>query len=622
MSLPSPQKQEGPGETPAPVEKKEAATPEKDRKVEELRWQEVDERQTMPRPYTFQVSSGGRQILFPKVNLSPVTPVKDAGPASAPHEPKAPKASPASHALPLSLSIPHTAILVTGAQLCGPAVNLSQIKDTACKSLLGLSEEKKQVDVPSLENPARAPADPRAGSGKARPPQESPSSAAALAEWASIRSRILKNAEGDQHSKRDPSQPGDEQTPRGRSDSRGNLRKTPPGNAKFSIMPAWQKFSDGGTETSKQNTEAESIRRRPMLEASDKTAPLPPAANSNDHCKGAENLGVHQEPTDTTEGCKFAKDLPSFLVPSLPYPLQRAVAQAEPETTLDSETSSARGKADPAVPGGEEKASPFGIKLRRTNYSLRFHCDQQTEKKKKRHSSTGDGADGGPPAPGSTDGEKEAEGVALKHGPALPPERKQAPSTWEDSAVSPSSPTGEAFPSARGWEERKAGAAEQTLSGRRQTRGQSRNLAAAVDNVSAAEAEGLSGAAGHQGGEEASQGGQAGGKALQRPRRCQSTARRQQCQQSWIPAQARGSARREAGDGRVQAGAQRAAEEGQHPPHVGDSGDLGFDAPRATGEGSHKEVFHPRRCPGVNRTSLAGFGQKESQGLERLPADH
>ncbi|KAM7157040.1 capping protein-inhibiting regulator of actin dynamics isoform 2-T2 [Molossus nigricans] len=441
MSLPPPQKQEGPGETPAPVEKKEAATPEKDRKVEELRWQEVDERQTMPRPYTFQVSSGGRQILFPKVNLSPVTPVKDAGPASAPHEPKAPKASPASHALPLSLSIPHTAILVTGAQLCGPAVNLSQIKDTACKSLLGLSEEKKQVDVPSLENPARAPADPRAGSGKARPPQESPSSAAALAEWASIRSRILKNAEGDQHSKRDPSQPGDEQTPRGRSDSRGNLRKTPPGNAKFSIMPAWQKFSDGGTETSKQNTEAESIRRRPMLEASDKTAPLPPAANSNDHCKGAENLGVHQEPTDTTEGCKFAKDLPSFLVPSLPYPPQRAVAQAEPETTLDSETSSARGKPDPAVPGGEEKASPFGIKLRRTNYSLRFHSDQQTEKKKKRHSSTGDGGDGGPPAPGSTDGEKAAEGVALKHGPALPPERKQAPSTWEDSAVSPSSPS-------------------------------------------------------------------------------------------------------------------------------------------------------------------------------------
>lgn len=126
-------------------EKKEAAAPEKDRKVEELRWQEVDERQTTPRPYTFQVSSGGKQILFPKVNLSPVTPLKDAGLASAPQEPKTPRASPASHALPSSLSVPHTAILVTGAQLCGPAVNLSQIKDTACKSLLGLSDRKSVV---------------------------------------------------------------------------------------------------------------------------------------------------------------------------------------------------------------------------------------------------------------------------------------------------------------------------------------------------------------------------------------------------------------------------------------------------------------------------------------------
>ncbi|XP_016063285.1 PREDICTED: uncharacterized protein KIAA1211 homolog [Miniopterus natalensis] len=101
--------------------------------------------------------SGGKQILFPKVNLSPVTPARDAGPAPAPHEPKAPRASPAPHALPASLSIPHTAILVTGAQLCGPAVNLSQIKDTACKSLLGLSEEKKHVDGPAPESPPPSP---------------------------------------------------------------------------------------------------------------------------------------------------------------------------------------------------------------------------------------------------------------------------------------------------------------------------------------------------------------------------------------------------------------------------------------------------------------------------------
>ncbi|XP_046512359.1 capping protein-inhibiting regulator of actin dynamics isoform X1 [Equus quagga] len=436
-----PRKQEAQGEEKlAPVETKEAAAPEKERKVEELRWQEVDERQTMPRPYTFQVSSGGKQILFPKVNLSPVTPVKDAGLASAPHEPKAPKASPASHALPSSLSIPHTAILVTGAQLCGPAVNLSQIKDTACKSLLGLSEEKKHLDVPALENPPRAPVDPRAGSGKAKPPQESPSSVAALAEWASIRSRILKNADSDQRSERDQGRPRDGHSPRGRSDSRGNLRKTPPVNAKFSIMPAWQKFSDGGTEASKQNTEAESIRKRPVLGPSEETAPQPLAADPHEHRKGAEKLTVHREPTDTTEGCKFAKDLPSFLVPSLPYPPQKAVANAEPVTTLDSETTSGIGKPDPVMPGGEEKASPFGIKLRRTNYSLRFHCDQQAEqKKKKRHSSTGDSIEGGPPAPGSTNGEKETDGVALRRGLSLPAERKQALSTWKDPAESPSS---------------------------------------------------------------------------------------------------------------------------------------------------------------------------------------
>ncbi|KAB1282523.1 hypothetical protein Cadr_000002037 [Camelus dromedarius] len=436
-----PQRQEAQlEETLAPREKKEAAAPETDRKMEELRWQEVDERQTMPRPYTFQVSSGGKQILFPKVNLSPVTPMKDAGLASTPQEPKAPKASPASHSLPSSLSIPHTAILVTGAQLCGPAVNLSQIKDTACKSLLGLSEEKKHVDVPALENPPRAPGDPRAGGGKARPPQESPSSVAALAEWASIRSRILKNAEGDQRSERDQARPGDEYLPRGRCDSRGNLRRTPPVNAKFSIKPAWQKFPDGGAEASKQNTEPESLKKKLVPGPSEEAAPQPPAADTHEPLKAAGKPGARQEPTDTTEGYKFAKDLPSFLVPSLPYPPQKVVAQAEPVTTSDSETTGGVGKPDPVMPGGEEKASPFGIKLRRTNYSLRFHCDQQTEqKKKKRHSSMGDNIDGAPPALGGTNEEKEREAAALRHGPSFPLERKQAPSTWKDLTESPSS---------------------------------------------------------------------------------------------------------------------------------------------------------------------------------------
>ncbi|KAJ1061112.1 hypothetical protein K5549_012135 [Capra hircus] len=424
-----PQKQEAQVEEMlAPGEKKEAATPETDRKVEELRWQEVEERQTMPRPYTFQVSSGGKQILFPKVNLSPVKPMKDEGLTSAPQEPKAPKASPASHALPSTLSIPHTAILVTGAQLCGPAVNLSQIKDTACKSLLGLSEEKKLVDVPALENPPRALGEPRAGSAKTRPPPESPSSTAALAEWASIRSRILKSSESDQRGEREQSRAGDEHTPRGRCDSRGNLRRTPPVNAKFSIKPAWQKFSDGGGEGSRPSTEGESIRKRSGPGPSEEAVPQPPAADTK------------EEPTDTTEGCKFAKDLPSFLVPGLPYPPQKALAPVEPVTTSDGQTTDGAGKSESMTPGGEDKASLFGIKLRRTNYSLRFHCDQQTEqKKKKRHSSAGDSIDGAPSAPGSARGEPEMEAAAPKPGPLLPAERKPAPAPWKDSSESPPS---------------------------------------------------------------------------------------------------------------------------------------------------------------------------------------
>ncbi|XP_021066467.1 cancer-related regulator of actin dynamics isoform X2 [Mus pahari] len=417
----SPQPQERHIEGTPALEENEATVADIDRKVEELRWQEVDERQTMPRPYTFQVSSGSRQILFPKVNLSPVTPAKDASLAPAAQEPPAPRGA-ASHALPSALSIPHTAILVTGAQLCGPAVNLSQIKDTACKSLLGLSEEKRPVDVPTVES--------RAGSGKARPAPESPSNAAALAEWASIRSRILKNSEGDQRGDREPARAGDEPAPRARCDSRGNVRRTPPVNAKFSIMPAWQKFSDSSTEIFRQSLDGESGRKRPGLAPSEETTPQPHAAAQQE---------VSQEPPDTTDGCKFAKDLPSFLVPGLPSP-QKAASRTESTTTVDSETTSDVGSPDPAMPGGEEKASPFGIKLRRTNYSLRFHCDQQAEqKKKKRHSSTGDSVDGPTPATGSASGERGPEATGLKHGSSLPQERKPALSPRKDSAESHSS---------------------------------------------------------------------------------------------------------------------------------------------------------------------------------------
>ncbi|XP_013206257.1 uncharacterized protein KIAA1211 homolog isoform X1 [Microtus ochrogaster] len=416
------------GRTLASEDKNEAVAADKDRDVEELRWQEVEERQTMPRPYTFQVSSGNRQIVFPKVNLSPVTPAKDASLAPVAQEPPVPSGA-TPHALPSALSIPHTAILVTGAQLCGPAVNLSQIKDTACKSLLGLSEEKRQVDIPTVE--------PRATSSKARPPPESPSNATALAEWASIRSRILKNADGDQRGDREPAQAGDEPTPRARCDSRGNMRRTQP--VKFSIMPAWQKFSDGGTDTSKQSLDGgESMRKKPGPAAGEETMSQPlPAAPEPRKC--LEKQEVRQETPDTTDGCKFAKDLPSFLVPGLPSP-QKSASRTGPTTTLDSETASDVGKPDLVISGGEEKASPFGIKLRRTNYSLRFQCDQQAEqKKKKRHSSMGDTVDGGTPATGSDPGEKEPEAVTLKPGTSHPQEKKPALAPRRDSAEIPSS---------------------------------------------------------------------------------------------------------------------------------------------------------------------------------------
>ncbi|XP_040603179.1 capping protein inhibiting regulator of actin dynamics isoform X1 [Mesocricetus auratus] len=427
VDIPLPQEEQM-GAPPASEDKNEAVAADNDRKVEELRWQEVDERQTMPRPYTFQVSSGGRQILFPKVNLSPVTPAKDASPAPLAQDPPAPRGA-AAHGLPSALSIPHTAILVTGAQLCGPAVNLSQIKDSACKSLLGLSEEKRPpVDVPAAEG--------RSGGSKARPPPESPSNAAALAEWASIRSRILKNAEGDQRGDREPARAGDEPAPRARCDSRGNVRRTPPANAKFSIMPAWQKFADGGAEIFRQSLDGEGVRKRLGSAVGEETAPQPPPAATPEPRKSLEKQEVSQEPPDTTDGCKFAKDLPSFLVPGLPSP-QKAASRTGSTTTSDSETTS---DIDPVVPGGEEKASPFGIKLRRTNYSLRFHCDQQAEqKKKKRHSSVGDAVDGGTPAAGGDPGEREPEAVALKHGASLPQEKKPALAPRRDSAESSAS---------------------------------------------------------------------------------------------------------------------------------------------------------------------------------------
>ncbi|XP_053109678.1 capping protein-inhibiting regulator of actin dynamics isoform X2 [Hemicordylus capensis] len=401
---------------------------------EELRWQEVDARQAMPRGFTFQVSSGEKQIIFQKVNLSPVTPVKEAPAPSATKELKTPKSSKVSHALQSSLCVPHTAILVTGAQLCGTAVNLNQIKDTACKSLLGLTEERKTVDVVPAETSQKMSPGAKPSSSKMKHPQDPLGNQAILAEWASIRSKILKSAENGKLTEKDKgslSRHSDDWTPKGHSASHGNLRKTLSANAKFSITPAWQKFS----EVSKCNTDAESKGGPEADNTAKQLGPLTDAKQEAVHSEAlpctinifgtsAGKSEVQHEMTDNTEGCKFAKDLPSFLVPTAPHSPSKEMLQPEISTTLESQQKVGMGKLDRASPSGEEHVSPFGVKLRRTNYSLRFHYDQQAEQKKKKRYSAGDSFDGVPTPLVTPDNEKEANNIFLKENKSPLQERK------------------------------------------------------------------------------------------------------------------------------------------------------------------------------------------------------
>ncbi|XP_037990650.1 capping protein inhibiting regulator of actin dynamics isoform X1 [Motacilla alba alba] len=398
--------------------KKEVEAQEQKRIGEELRWQEVDERQMASRPFTFQVSSGDKQIIFQKVNLSPVMPIKGAGLSSpSVKDCKVHTTSKGSHSLPSSVCVPHTAILVTGAQLCGTAVNLNQIKDTACKSLLGLTEDRKNVDIPSPEKSERKKQDPKPSSSKMKHTQEALNNQAVLAEWASIRSRILKNAENNKYNERDrvtACRHSDDWTPRGRGAPHGNLRKTLSANAKFSITPAWQKFSD----VSKTNSDAENVNvtkgnetvavGRTTGSSADSKEDVVSTCKDNLAEKPKDKMETHREVTDNTEGCKFAKDLPSFLVPSFPHSVGKELPQPELPNALENQQNNSTKKADKPPPNGEENVSPFGIKLRRTNYSLRFHYDQQAEQKKKKRYSAGDSFDGVPDPLTSTEGEKES----------------------------------------------------------------------------------------------------------------------------------------------------------------------------------------------------------------------
>ncbi|XP_054019113.1 capping protein-inhibiting regulator of actin dynamics [Dryobates pubescens] len=432
--------------------KKEEEAQEQKRIGEELRWQEVDERQTASRPFTFQVSSGDKEIIFQKVNLSPVMPVKGAGLPSAPgKECRLQAAGQGPPRLPAAGCVPHTAILVTGAQLCGTAVNLHQIKDSACKSLLGLTEERRNVEIPSPEKGRRKPQDPKPGSSsKVRYGQEAAESQAVLAEWASIRSRILKNAESSRYGERERGggcRHSDDWTPRGRGAPHGSLRKTLSANAKFSITPAWQKFS----EASRASPGAESVggakgsaagagARVPGSSAGSKEE-VAPAGKENLAGKAKEKAEAHGDTADSTEGCKFAKDLPSFLVPSFPPPSPgKELSQVELPSAVESQQSSSTKKADKAAAAaaaanGEENVSPFGIKLRRTNYSLRFHYDQQAEQRKKKRYSAGDSFDGVPDPLVTTDGEKEASVFAAEENTSPGTGRGSVPAHPKDSSV-------------------------------------------------------------------------------------------------------------------------------------------------------------------------------------------
>ncbi|KAL8207392.1 UNVERIFIED_CONTAM: hypothetical protein K2H54_055896 [Gekko kuhli] len=396
---------------------------------EELRWQEVDARQNMPRGFTFQVSSGEKQIIFPKVNLSPVTPIKEAAAPSASKEPKAPQSSTVAHALPSSLSVPHTAILVTGAQLCGTAVNLNQIKDTACKSLLGLTEERKTMDVTLTESTPKLSPDAKLSSSKMKTTQDPLNNEATLAEWATIRSKILKSAETGKANEKDRggslSRHSDDWTPKGRVASHGNLRKTLSANAKFSITPAWQKFS----ETTKTNVDAESELGLEAENAAKHLSPLTDVNHDTVHKEGllgkSNTLGIPVgkiEVADRTEGCKFAKDLPSFLVPGTSHSLGKELPQTE---TVQSVQSVGVRKVDRGSPNGEENISPFGVKLRRTNYSVRFNYDQQAEQKKKKRYSAGDSFDGVPSPLVTPENEKDANNIFLKESKSPSQERKE-----------------------------------------------------------------------------------------------------------------------------------------------------------------------------------------------------
>ncbi|XP_018431150.1 PREDICTED: uncharacterized protein KIAA1211 homolog [Nanorana parkeri] len=373
------------------IKQKELESQEQER-INQLRWQELDQKQ---RPFTFKVTSGEKQIIFEKVNLSPVTVPKEPVIFPGTQDAKENKGTISSHSLSSAQCIPHTAILVTGAQLCGTAVNLHQIKDPACKSLLGLNEERK-LDI--TENKMQNEKDTtKHVSGKTKYTSEALDNQSFLAEWASIRSKMLSKAENVNVDDNQSGPPAsvDDRMVKGKSDSHSSLRKTMSAIPKFSITPAWQKFPETGKLTEI------SIEASIKPSTKENIAVLP---DSTPQGKTAERTIIVQEMVTrikkqvtidgNAEGWIFSKDLPSFLVPNPPQSPRRGYLEGQ--MSVETKINNGTVKIDKFLQSTEDKISPFGIKLRRTNYSLRFHADPQNEQRRKKRYSAGDSFEGVP----------------------------------------------------------------------------------------------------------------------------------------------------------------------------------------------------------------------------------
>uniref|UniRef100_A0A4W3JEY7 Capping protein inhibiting regulator of actin dynamics n=1 Tax=Callorhinchus milii TaxID=7868 RepID=A0A4W3JEY7_CALMI len=390
---------------------------EEEQRRGELRWKELDQRQTLSRPFSFQVSSGEKQIIFQKVNLSPVSHHREAGSSADTTDIRSsPKSS---RGLPSSLYVPHTAILVTGAQLCSTAVDLNQIKDTACKSLLGFSEERRTVDLPPIENTAKSSHDTRARVSKSRSgPEQSvdQSRSATLTEWAIIRAKIMKGSDEKwlEKDRRIHSRLSDDWTGTRVSGTHSNVRKTLSANAKFSITPAWQKWADSSKFSDSENVNIYHTPEKQITPEGTEPAPICTVDIYGKESPRSDSQSIRT--ADATESYKFAKDLPSFLVPSLPIIQRKEDSVSQLQFSFDNQDvatliTKPDETEDKAIKSTEECTSPFGVKLRRTHYSLRFHYEQQGEQKRKKRYSAGDTLEG-IPAP-LTSKEKETESYII-----------------------------------------------------------------------------------------------------------------------------------------------------------------------------------------------------------------